>query len=52
MTDTDFDAQLDIKSDHLLVGTCTKKDGKEVRSEKDLSLSLRYDNGALISDIV
>lgn len=40
-------AQVDIKGDHLLVGTCTNKDGKEVRSQEAIELCLRYDNGAL-----
>ncbi|OCK98794.1 uncharacterized protein K441DRAFT_654161 [Cenococcum geophilum 1.58] len=39
---------VDIKGDHLLVGTCTNKDGKEVRSQEAIELCLRYDNGALI----
>ena len=41
-------AQVDIKGDYLLVGTCTNKDGKEVRSQEAIELCLRYDNGALI----
>lgn len=41
-------SQWDIKGDHLLVGTCKDKSGKEVRSQAALELCLRYDNGALI----
>ncbi|KAF1836712.1 hypothetical protein BDW02DRAFT_628580 [Decorospora gaudefroyi] len=39
----------DIKDDYLLVGTCTDKDGKEVRTQHDMNLCLRYNNGALIN---
>ncbi|KAF2804127.1 uncharacterized protein BDZ99DRAFT_502918 [Mytilinidion resinicola] len=39
---------IDIKGDHLLVATCTDKDGKGVRTQEELGLCLRYDNGALI----
>ncbi|KAF2813236.1 uncharacterized protein BDZ99DRAFT_517511 [Mytilinidion resinicola] len=39
---------VDIKGDHLLVATCTNKDGQEVRTQEALGLCLRYDGGALI----
>ncbi|KAI1775375.1 hypothetical protein F4818DRAFT_441472 [Hypoxylon cercidicola] len=38
----------DIKDDHLLVATCTDKDGKTKKTQEDLNLCLHYDNGSLI----
>ncbi|KAK3313231.1 SGNH hydrolase-type esterase domain-containing protein [Apodospora peruviana] len=36
-----------IKDDHLVVATCTDKDGNEKKTQEDMNLCLHYDNGGL-----